>query len=361
MALYEDVTFEVILQRMLDAVPDKFDKREGSVIYDALAPAAIELTNMYIELDIILNESFADTETRDYLIKRAAERGLEPEPATKAVLVGKFTPQGVTIPDGARFSCETLNYKVTEAKESTADADYYYLQCETAGEDGNKFFGQLIPIDYIEGLETAELTEIAIPGEDEEDTEVFRQRYFDSFNSQAYGGNKQDYKEKTNSLDGVGGVKVYPVWNGGGTVKLVIIDSQHNVPSSTLISKVQTAIDPTQNAGEGLGIAPIGHVVTVSGVTGVTINITATITYQTGWDWDAAKPYIQAAVDAYFKELAETWENETSLVVRISQIESRILACTGVLDVTDTKLNNKTSNINLTDVQIPIRGLINGE
>lgn len=361
MALYEDVTFEIILQRMLDAVPDKFDRREGSVIYDALAPAAIELTNMYIELDTILNESFADTETRTYLIKRAAERGLKPKPATNAVLVGKFTPQGVAIPDGARFSCETLNYVVKELKGSTTDADYYYLQCETAGEAGNKFFGQLIPIDYIDGLETAELTETAIPGEDEEDTELFRKRYFNSFNSQAYGGNKQDYKEKVNSLDGVGGVKVYPVWNGGGTVKLVIIDSTHSVPSPTLISNVQTAIDPTQNAGEGLGIAPIGHVVTVQGVTGLTVNITTTITYQTGWDWESAKPYIQTAMNTYFKELAETWESETSLVVRISQVESRILACAGVLDVNDTRLNGQASNLSLTDVQIPVRGTINGE
>lgn len=40
--MYENVTYEDILQRMLDRVPDSMDKREGSIIYDALAPAAVE-------------------------------------------------------------------------------------------------------------------------------------------------------------------------------------------------------------------------------------------------------------------------------------------------------------------------------
>ena len=79
------------------------DTREGSVIYDALAPAAVELTNAYIEADIILNESFADTASRYYLIKRAAKRGLIPYSATYAVVKGRFTPSDLPIPIGASF------------------------------------------------------------------------------------------------------------------------------------------------------------------------------------------------------------------------------------------------------------------
>lgn len=52
--MYEEVTYEEILERMLERVPDDMDKREGSLIYDALAPAAIELQIMYIELDLSL-------------------------------------------------------------------------------------------------------------------------------------------------------------------------------------------------------------------------------------------------------------------------------------------------------------------
>ena len=64
-------------------------------------------------------------------------------------------------------------------------------------------------------------------------------RLFDAV--EAFGGNVADYREKVNAITGVGGVKVYPVWNGGGTVKLTIIASDFTAPSTELISKVQTA------------------------------------------------------------------------------------------------------------------------
>lgn len=351
--MYENITFELILKRMLDSVPNTMDKREGSIIYNALAPAAVELQNMYIELDVILNESFADTQSREYLIKRCAERGIVPDVATKAILKGEFN---IDIPINSRFSLDDLNYKAIE-KISTG---IFKMECETVGKIGNESLGTIIPIDYIQGLETANLTEILIPGEDEEDTESLRQRYFDSLENQAYGGNIFDYKEKVNKIQGVGGVKVYPVWNGGGTVKLVIIDSTFGVPSGTLIDSVQTAADPVVNAGQGVGFAPIGHVVTVAGVTSVIVNISTNITYQEGWTWVDIQPYVNATIDAYFKELAETWHNEKNLIVRISQIETRLLNIIGVVDIGNTLINGTASNLVLNADSIPVRGTVNG-
>lgn len=354
--MYEDVTFESIMERMLQRVPSTMDKREGSVIWDALAPAAIELQNLYIALDTVLNETFADTASLYYLAKRAAERGISQKLASNAILCGEFTPVTLEVPIGSRFSCDSLNYVVTEK-----DTDgVYKLMCETAGIEGNVHFGLLIPIDYIDGLETAELTELLIPAEDDEDVESLRERYFESMTSQAYGGNIADYKKKTNSISGVGGVKVTPVWNGGGTVKLTIIDSAYGVPSDELIEVVQNEIDPIGHSGEGVGLAPIGHIVTVVGVQGKTVDIVTNITYQTGWNWDSAKSYVLNAIDQYFKELGETWEENENLIVRISQLESRILACEGVLDIQETTLNGSTSNLSLSTDEIPVRGTVNG-
>lgn len=353
--MYENVTYEVILDRMLDRVlaqNPNIDTREGSIIYNALAPAAVELQNMYIQLDTILNESFADTQTRDYLIRRCAERGVNVEPATYAIRQGEFVPSTLEIAIGTRFSLNLLNYVVVE---KISDG-IYKLQCETAGYDGNVESGTLIPIEYIEGLQTATLTEVLVPGEDEEDTEHLRQRYFDSLDSQAFGGNIKDYKEKTNSLDGVGGVKVYPVWNGGGTVKLVIINSDFDKPSDVLINSVQTAIDPTQNQGTGVGIAPIGHIVTVIGCGETSVDVTTKITFQEGWDWEALKPYAEQAIDDYFKELASDWASSDNIIVRISQIEIRLLNLTGVLDIADTTLNGIAHNLTIDADNIPIRG-----
>jgi uncharacterized phage protein gp47/JayE len=249
--VFEAEVYGAILKRMMDRAKEweaqngeVIDTREGSMIRSADTPVAMELAQVYMALLAILNEAFADTETRPFLIRRCAERGIIVEPATYAVRRGVFN---IPVPIGSRFSLNKINYVVIAPLDG--DNNAYSLRCETAGNVGNIESGTLIPIVYIDGLTRAVLSDILIPGEDEESTEHLRQRYFASLNAQAYGGNIQDYVEKTLALDGVGGVKVYPVWNGGGTVKLVIIDTLYNPPSGTLIDAVQTAIDPILTQG----------------------------------------------------------------------------------------------------------------
>lgn len=352
--MYENITCEDILRRMLDKIPSTMDKREGSIIYDALAPAAIELQLMYIELDWILNQSFGDTASREYLIKRAAERGIEPLPATNAILKGEITPSTLEVNIGSKFSLENLNYTIVEK----ITKGVYWFKCDANGSIGNGLFGDLIPIDYIDGLQSAKLTELFIPGEDEEETEVFRTRFLNSYDSNSFGGNVADYKEKVNAIEGVGGVKVYPTWNGGGTVKIVIINSEGKVPSNELVKIVQTTIDPSPNRGEGLGLAPIGHVVTVVGVNEYTVDIGLNITFQTEWSWGAIRGYVENVIDDYFNELSGLWEDTGELVVRISQIETRIIDLEGVLDVQNTTLNNIQANLILDDNVIPKKGVV---
>ncbi len=352
--MYEDITFEVILQRMLDRVPDNLDKRESSPIYNALAPAAVELQLMYIEFDIILQETFGDTASREYLIRRAAERGIHPYPSTYAILKGEFTPTSINIPIGSRFSLHDLNYYVKEKIEDGV----YQVECEEPGVKGNQYFGDLIPIEYIDGLETAKLTEILIPGEDEEDTESLRSRYFASFDTKSYGGNKKDYIDKTNSIAGVGSTKVTPIWKGGGTVKLTILNSNFDKASPTLIDTVQQIIDPTKD-GHGLGVAPIGHIVTVDTAEEVTVNITSNITFDDGYSFSILKQQIEQVVSDYLLELRKDWANQNNLIVRIAQIETKILGIEGVIDIGGTKINGSASNLILSTYQIPIMGGVN--
>lgn len=351
--MYENVTYEDILKRMLDRVPADMDKREGSVIYDALAPAAVEMQLMYTELYAALNELFADTAGREHLIKRAAERGLMPKSATYAVLKGEFNQD---IPLGSRFSLETLNYAAVER----ISQGRYKLQCETIGTAGNVLFGALIPIEYIRGLTSAQLMELLIPGEDEEETEKFRRRYFDSLHSQAFGGNIADYREKVNSISGVGGVKVYPAWNGGGTVKLVIINSNYGIPSNGLIQTVKDTVDPKPNTGAGYGLAPIGHTVTVEGAAQEQVSIFSTIVYQPDYSFERCKEDIFRAIDTYLHELNMTWQDDGQTIVRVSRIEGRLLDIKGIMDTYDTKINGKSGNYALPSSSIAVRGDVVG-
>lgn len=359
MSLYGSQTHEVILARMLSRVSSKYDKREGSIIHDSTAPAAIEFQNFFIELDVVLSEVFADTATREYLIRRCAERGITPKPASYAVVKGSFVPTTLEIPVGTRFSHEDYNYTVLKKLED----GIYSLQCETIGSEPNGVTGRLIPIDYVQGLTNAEIVEISILGEDEEETETLRARYFASLQAEAFGGNEIDYKNKILSMSGVGGVKIYSAakWNGGGTVKAVIIDSDKGVPTFELVDTVQTLIDPVTNSGEGVGIAPIGHFVTVIGAYDTKVNVETTLTYEDGYSWSSVKTNVEAAIDEYFTELNSNWQNLEKLTVRVAQLESRILNVEGVIDIQGTTLNGKTTNLIVDVDSLVSRGTINGE
>ena len=56
--MFEEKTYEKIIQDKLNRVPSDVDKREGSVVYDAMAPNAMETKEMYLELETYYKETF---------------------------------------------------------------------------------------------------------------------------------------------------------------------------------------------------------------------------------------------------------------------------------------------------------------
>lgn len=351
--MYEDQTSSVIEKRMLDAVSPAVDKREGSIIHDATAPVSIELELMYAALDWFMKNTFGDTAEREFLIERALERGFVPYKATRAVVRGIFIPNTLEIPIGHRFSCDGINYAV--AKKMNAGS--YLLRCETVGISGNKATGTLVPINYLPALKSARIEMLAVPGVDDEDTEAFRQRYLKSFETQAYGGNIADYKEKVLSISGVGGVKVYPVWNGGGTVKIVFCTSEFKPPNGEFVRQVQEVLDPIPYHQQGVGVAPIGHYVTTEGVVNKEITVHVNITMKSGYTLDNIKNQISETITEYIGSVNKTWAEtqiitikrfvDDGLIIRKAKLESLLLDIIGVLDVTNLTLNGETKNLQL--------------
>ena len=351
--MFENVDYEQIMTRMLDRIrsnhPD-LDTREGSLIYTAIAPCAIELSIMYTELDRVISEAFAETASLEYLEKRARERGLTQKLATNAIMQGRFD---VTVPVGTRFSLDKFNYVVIDSENSL-------LQCEVPGSAPNTVLGTLTPIDTITGLTSASIVSCSIPGEDDEEVESLRSRYFNSLGISSYGFNIQQYKDVVNAMDGVSETKVFPAWNGGGTVKIVILDSNYRAPTSTLVSTVQEELDPTSDSGKGIGLAAIGHVVTVAAAGETPINIECTFEYLDTYTWDDVKENVYLALDEYFTQLATDWEDSSTIVVRISQISSVLMGVLGIQDVSSITLNGDTKNISIESTSIPVRGTVNG-
>ena len=199
-----------------------------------------------------------------------------------------------------------------------------------------------------------------------------------------------DYIEKTNAIPGVGRTKVTRVWNGGispadmipseavkawyenvigtlngeaaswltavysaasekkltvgGTVLLTIINSEYDTASDVLVNTVQEEIDPQENAGDGYGLAPIGHLVTVKSAEGIEINVTSNLIFEPGYGWNNLQGELNRAVSEYLLELRKAWADSTYLIVRTSQIDTRLLGVQGVLDVQDTLVNGSHDN-----------------
>ena len=265
---------------------------------------------------------------------------------------------------GARFSTVSdtspINYTVIDYFYDDSGLyvpGYYQLRCEEAGTIGNQYSGTLVNITFIKGVSTAEMSTLLIPARNTETDEELRVRYFAALNQKAFGGNIADYREKVTALSGVSAVQIYPVWNGGGTVKLSIVDPEYNPVSNEYIKEVQEYIDPENSQGEtgdGLGIAPIGHKVTVVTPTEVSVAVSATLVLKTGYTKGQVEEPIKNALAAYIKELRQSWAisndlNQYSTAIFIARVTSAIVNVAGVANVTHVTLNGAAEDIEFTE------------
>lgn len=348
---YEDQTFEVILKRMLNRINlvyPTLDDREGSLIYNALAPAALELAIAYTELDNVRNESFVNTASRECLLIACEQLGIDTAQfnATAGTFLGEFN---VEVEIGSRWNCDIYNFTVTESfGKNTSDNYEYRLICETTGTGANNVTGTLTPITSAPtDLTYAQLTDCLIDGENEKTDAEIRETYFNYVNSNAEDGNIAQYERWCDEYDGIGNYKIVPLWNGANTVKVSILSASNRAASTDLVEEVQNYFDPDVE-GMGNGVAPIGAFVTVDTATEVTIPVTATVTLQSGYSDTSG---IDTALTNYFSEIAY----EKSQVPYLN-IGATILNVEGVESITNLTVNGGTSDISLSDYQIPVLG-----
>lgn len=364
---FSEKRYEAILNAMLERVPDHFDKRDGSFMQTALGPAAYALEEFYLALNQIQGSGFVQTAVGDSLDKLAIIAGLTRYPASKAVRLGLFN---TAVPIGARFSTiggsDSINFVVTAP---TSNPLQFQLTAETPGTIGNDYTGPILPITFIEGLTSSEITDILIPGDEAETDDALRKRVVTALNERPFGGNIASYREDILAIDGVGAVQIYPTWNGGGTVKCSILGSDYNPASETLISNVQNAIDPPVNQGLGLGLAPIGAKVTIVSPTAVSVDVAASLTLASGYTMDMVKPLVTTAISDYLLLVRKNWGTPVSRTevlyssnVYLSRIVAAILTVPGVVNASGVTLNNKAEDLTLeengTVQQVPILGTV---
>ncbi len=363
---FSQYTYAFLRQQMLSQVPDTFDKRDSAPLPTAISPAAYVLAGFYLTLNQVQQQAFVQTASGQSLDYLGVLAGLTRYPASPAVRLGVFN---TAVPMGARFSTvngeNSINFSVTAAE---SEANQYQLTAETPGTVGNEYTGPILPITNVPGLTSAQITDILVPGDDEETDDAFRQRIISALNNRPFGGNIADYQQNIMAIDGVGAVQVYPTWNGGGTIKCSILGADYMPASSELVQNVQTAIDPP-TSGQGMGLAPIGAQVTIVAPTELTVNVSATLTLAPGYSIEQVQPLVEASIETYLLSVRQAWGNQMGSTtaeyvadVYLSRVTAAIVGTTGVVNATNVQLNGSTADLILmetgTTQQVPVMGTV---
>lgn len=351
--MYEDKTFENLMEKGMKAVSG-VDTSEGSLVWNAVAVAALIAEEQYTEMDRIWENMFVDTQDLEYLIETGAEAGVLIIEGTAAVFEAKLD---VAAEIGDRFSHIEQEYNYTVIEVIDEEQHYYKMECEEAGTEPNQYLGEIEPVEFMHGFEHGELTRLLVPGTEQEDTEAYRQRRLEVYEYKSFGGNRTYYRQRIKEIAGVGGIKAQRRLEGEKTLNIVVISSEFTRPTDEFTAMLQDRVDPDM-AGEGEGIAAIDHGVKILQVDEISVDIRVNVEFDDGFTADALLPLIESGIESYFRSLCEQWEHTTQLVIRISQIEMMVAKLAGVIDVTGTTLNGLEQNIKLGMFEIPKKGTV---
>jgi uncharacterized phage protein gp47/JayE len=228
----------------------------------------------------------------------------------------------------------------------TTGAVALLAEAAEAGEQGNLAAHAITNLDSpIAGIDKLHNLEAAAGGAEEELDEALRERILLEYEGHG-AGNITDYKRWALAEPGVGQVFVNPVWNGPGTVQVVVMDSNGDPVGPATVSSLQTKLDPTVGTADGL--APVGITVTVQTPTQVPIDVAATIDFEDGYSLDggggtiALRERIEQALSSYIDEL------EVGEDVVYNHVQAAFFRVEGIYDVSAVTVEGATADVSIT-------------
>jgi uncharacterized phage protein gp47/JayE len=331
-----------ILNRLKQDLTGTVTDIEGSFTFDTLIANAAEFECAYAEMNLLREAVFIQSSWGTALTDKCAEHGVIRKQATKATVVLTITGQaGAFIPKGSLFETETgMQFYTIDDVSMTSDTVKIRVEAGIAGTIGNVEANTInkIPMS-IPNITAVNNEEPAYDGFDEETDDDLRERALLHVRTPGTSGNVMHYKEWALAVEGVGDVEIIPLWNGNGTVKIVIINADKQPASEELIENVENYIEENR---------PIGATVTVTTPEIVPVNINVKIL---GESFNEQK--IKDNIAEYFGTLSFKISE-----VSINRIGKAILDTADDIDydADSLKINDGTENIPLTIEQIAVLG-----
>ena len=345
-------TASEILQQLLQAMPDSYQKTIGFPTYDLLAAMSLRMEGTDAEVAAARAQLNPENLTGDDLDGFIYPRsGLDRRQATFAHGVVHVTGTGL-VPEGTLFeSGGGVQFYATAGVMIEGEGDVP-VTCRQDGAAGNLPAHSVTQMPVtIQGISSCDNPAPMEGGYDEEDDAAYYERYLLKLRTPATSGNIYHYMTWALEVSGVGRVKVFPLGHGDNTVDVVLVDSEGQPADEALVEEVQAYIDP-ESTGEGYGQAPIGAECYVSAATPKQITISCTVTKLAGaGEDDTVTEAIKTAVAAYLAGIA--FEQD---YVSYGQIASAVLDAEGVLDFENLLVNSGTANVQLGERECPVLG-----
>ncbi len=348
--MYEMYTKEFLQNRMLGRIKTDIDKSEGSFTFDAIAPAAIELAQNYIELDGILEKAFAQTAYGEWLQKRAEEYGVYRKAGTRAYgAVTFYGADGTAIPEGTLVQTEAgLQYETVREIIISQGNAVVNIRAVTEGTQYNipaRTISQL-PV-QLTGITKVENTGPIAEGRDMESESDFIQRLLLKVRKPATSGNKNHYRQWALEVPGIGDSKVFSLWNGAGTVKVLVVDSNRYPlsPEGELLKTVRDYINDNR---------PLGADVTVESAKRLDINIAANVEVEKDHSMDLIMQEFKTKIVDYLKSI--TFIDN---FVNYLQIGKMLVDTDGVKRCHSMKVNGGTDDIEIDAEECPVLNEVN--
>lgn len=362
--MFEDYTYERLLEDVLQNAPKEIDTRQGSIFYDAVAGPLFKIAKLYTDLDLIMELCSIATATGEALDMRAGEFGITRHAATRAKYHVTF--EGAVPKAGERFYYDGSYFVLRHY----TGLNLSYLEAETAGISRNGIYNgaPAVPVNNIAGLIAATFGDIYEYGADPETDESLRKRVKDKVSGPAENGNRPHYKTWCESVEGVGRARITPLWNGPNTVKAVLIDSAGRPCSELKVAEVQKKIDPadkgmtatvggkTYTVGDGLGNgrANVGAHFTAVGAAPLEITISFRAEFADGAVKEQVEREASEGVEAYLKALIFEAGDEEAVTVRVSAVGGILSQIKSLVDYTDLRLNGDVHNITAGEDDVPV-------
>ena len=343
--------------QMLDSMPGDIDKSQGQHPYNYTRPTAMiasELCQQTLpEIIKLIFPMYAYGEWLDY---HAQMRGISRRPATASSGSLQLTvTKNTNIPAGSQFSTASVDgqpsvvFETTQGKYNLPEGTVEIpVKCTQTGIVGNVIAGTVIfKLSQLSGVTAVTNPEAITGGTEEEDDDSLRARIvsLDQSQSVSYVGSVADYKRWSLEVPGVGGVTVIPAQDDSGLVTLVITDSNGDPANEEICQNVYDYI--MSPADPELRLTAPNVKLSVIPPTITELSISATVEVGTGSSLDAIKTAFIEAVQAYLDTARSDGE------VRYTQIGKILAGISGVYDYDALTLNSGTTNISITNTQLP--------